>query len=249
MNVDALTETFEERLQEIDAYLDLLKALERQTHDGPPKLGGGVITAQQQKILYSAVYLQLYNLIEATVTWCLDAVCAAAAQNGRWLPSDLSVELRREWVRTTARTHADLNSDNRLNQTVGICDHLIQARPVLEWSLDRRGAGSWDDLLIEGMAKRLGCNVRLSPKVSAGVKQIIRDDKSALVLIKDFRNRLAHGSLSFTECGDGVTVEELRTIKDSTGEYLRAVVKSFSDYIATYEFLAPTSRPAAGGAT
>jgi len=39
--VDTLTETFEERLQEIDAYLDLLDALERQVHDGPPRIGGG----------------------------------------------------------------------------------------------------------------------------------------------------------------------------------------------------------------
>ena len=54
--MDTLAETFEERLQEIDAYLDLLDALERQVHDGPPKIGGGRITAQQQKILYSAVY-------------------------------------------------------------------------------------------------------------------------------------------------------------------------------------------------
>ena len=111
MNVDSLTEVFEERFQEIDAYLNLLDALERQAHAGPPMIGGGLITVQQQKILYSAVYLQLYNLVEATVTWCLDAVCAAAAQDGRWLPSDLSEELRREWVRTTAQTHAGLNAD------------------------------------------------------------------------------------------------------------------------------------------
>ena len=112
--MDTLTETFEERLQEIDAYLDLLDALERQVHDGPPKIGGGTITAQQQKILYSAVYLQLYNLVEATVTWCLDAVCTAAADNGRWLPGDLTSELRREWIRTKARTHVNLTEDNRL---------------------------------------------------------------------------------------------------------------------------------------
>ena len=111
--MDTLTLAFEERLLELDAYLDLLDALERQTQHGPPVIGGGPVTAQQQKILYSAVYLQLYNLVEATVTWCLEAVCAAAAKDGRWCPSDLSAELRREWVRTTAQTHAGLNDENR----------------------------------------------------------------------------------------------------------------------------------------
>ena len=244
--MDALTETFEERLQEIDAYLDLLDALERQAQDGPPMIGGGPITAQQQKILYSAVYLQLYTLVEATVTWCLEAVCAAAAQDGRWRPSDLSTELRREWVRTTAQTHAGLNAENQLKKTVECCDHLIQSLPVMTWKLDRRGGGSWDDHEIEVMTDRLGCKVRLSEDVRKGIKQKIRDDKTALALVKDFRNRLAHGSLSFTECGAGVTVVDLRNITKWTGDYLRAVVKSFRDYIATHEFLIPGSRPAAG---
>lgn len=244
--MDTLTETFEERLQEIDAYLDLLDALERQVHDGPPKIGGGTITAQQQKILYSAVYLQLYNLVEATVTWCLDAVCTAAADNGRWLPGDLTSELRREWIRTKARTHVNLTEDNRLAATIEFCEHLIQSLPVSAWKIDRRSAGSWDDLLIEEMTERIGCRVRLSQEVRTGIKRKIRDDKSALALVRDFRNRLAHGSLSFTECGEGVTAAELRQMKESTGNYLRGIVDSFCDYIATYEFITPARRPVAG---
>lgn len=244
--MDTLAETFEERLQEIDAYLDLLDALERQVHDGPPKIGGGTITAQQQKILYSAVYLQLYNLVEATVTWCLDAVCIAASDNGRWLPSDLTPELRKEWIRTKARTHVDLNGDNRLAATIEFCEHLIQAIPVAAWKIERRSAGSWDDLLIEEMTERIGCHVRLSQEVRTSIKRKIRDDKSALALVRDFRNRLAHGSLSFTECGEGVTAAELRQMKESTGNYLREIVDSFCDYIATFEFITMDRRPVAG---
>lgn len=243
--MDILAESFEERIQEIGAYLDLLDALERQAQTGPPMIGAGPITAQQQKILYSAVYLQLYNLVEATVTWCLDAVCDAAAVNARWRPSDLSAELRREWVRTTAQTHAGLNAENQLKKTVECCEHLIQSLPVKTWRLDRRGGGSWDDREIENMTDRLGCPVRLSEDVRRGIKQKIRDDKTALALVKDFRNRLAHGSLSFTECGEGVTVADLRNIATWTGEYLRAVVKSFSGFIANHGFLIPASRPTA----
>ncbi len=97
MSVD-LNGAFEDRLQEIDAYLTLMDALERQIQVGPPRIGGELITAQQQKILYSSVYLQLYNLVEATATWCVEAVASAAADGGRWRPNDLTIELRREWV-------------------------------------------------------------------------------------------------------------------------------------------------------
>jgi len=245
MILDTLTQAFEERLQEIDAYLDLLDALERQVRDGPPKIGGSPVTAQQQKILYSSVYLQLYNLVEATVTWCIDAVTAAAADGGRWLPSDLSNELRREWVRVQARTHVVLNFENRLESAVAFFDHLVKTLPVSAWSVEKGGGGNWDDIEIEDMSTRLGCNLQVSQAALRGIKRIIRDDKNALGLVKYLRNRLAHGNLSFSECGDGVTVGDLRDIKDRTAAYLREVVAAFRSYIERYEFLIPSRRPEA----
>jgi len=245
--LDSLTEIFDERLQEIDTYLDLLDALERQVRDGPPKIGGSAITAQQQRILYSAVYLQLYNLVEATVSWCIDAVTEAAADNGRWRPGDLSDDMRREWVRATAHTHLELNQENRLRSAVKLCDRIIQANPILKWAVEKGGGGNWDDHEIENISVRLGCELRIDPAVRTGIKRKVRNDKRPLELVKDLRNRLAHGTLSFSDCGDGVTVVDLRDIKERTANYLRAVLLAFRRYIDTYEFLAPTSRPAAGG--
>jgi hypothetical protein len=244
--VDPLTQTFEERLQEIDTYLDLLDAIEREVRNGPPKIGGSVITAQQQKILYSSVYLQLYNLVEATVTWCVDAVTSAAANGERWLPADLSEDLRKEWIRVQARTHSVLNSENRLESAVAFFNRLTAILPVSVWSVERGGGGNWDDIEIEQISTRLGCNLQVSQSALRGIKRIIRDDKNALGLIKHLRNRLAHGSLSFAECGDGVTVSDLRDIKERTAAYLREVVSAFRAYIDRYEYLIPTRRPIIG---
>jgi len=244
--VDTLTQSFEDRLEEIDAYLELLDALDRQVRDRPPTIGGSAITVQQQKILYSSVYLQLYNLVEATITWCVDAVAEAASEAGRWHAGDLSVKLRREWVRAKAKTNEDLNQDNRLNSAVELCDHLVGALPVLAWPMARGTGGSWDDHAIENITERLGIALRVTPAVKAQIKPKIRDDKRPLELIKDLRNRLAHGSLSFGECGDGVTVFDLRDIKNRTVAYLREVLASFKSYIDSYEFLTPASRPIVG---
>src|SRR5262245_26216716 len=111
-----LVQAFEERLEEIDTYLDLLDALQRQVQQGPPRIGedGTTITVTQQRIIYSSVYLHLYNLVESTVTRCIEALTKAIEEKGPWLPGDLSASLRREWVRTIARTHTELNSENRL---------------------------------------------------------------------------------------------------------------------------------------
>ena len=233
---------FEERLQEIETYLDLLDALDRQVQSGPPEIGGAAITVQQQRILYSAVYLQLYNLVEATVTWCVDAVCDAAANGGKWVASDLSEELRREWVRLTAKTHLPLNEHNRLSHAVDALETVIRGEPV-SWPIDRDRKGNWDDDEIDALSEKLGCALHLTPEVYKGVKRPIRDDKGPLRLIRDLRNRLAHGSLSFEECGTGVTVSDLRVTKDRTVGYLRAVVEAYGTHVDEFRFLIPTKRP------
>lgn len=239
--MDPLTQSFEERLQEIEVYLDLLEHLEQQVAIGPPKIGESSITTQQQKILYSSVYIQLYNLVEATITWCIDAVCSAATENGRWKPSDLATLVRREWIRSTARTHLELTAEHRLNSAVEVCEHLINALPLLKFSVERRN--NIDDLVIQQIAERLGLQIQLSQEALRSAKQPVRDDKGPLALVKDLRNRLGHGSLSFSECGEGVTVIDLRDLKARTALYLREIIAGFRAYIDGYEYLDPARRP------
>ena len=62
-------------------------------------------------------------------------------------------------------------------------------------------------------------------------------------MVKSLRNDLAHGSLSFAECGAGTTVKELRDIANWTATYLREVVAHFVAYISSHEFLVPGARP------
>jgi hypothetical protein len=54
--------------------------------------------------------------------------------------------------------------------------------------------------------------------------------------------------LSFAECGDGVTVTDLRDLKQRTADYLREVVEAFGRYLDDYHFLVPERRPLPGGA-
>ena len=238
-----LVDAFEERLREIDTYLDLLEALDRQVQSGtPPEIGGAAITVQQQRILYSAVYLQLYNLVEATVTWCVDAICAAASKDGRWFPSDLSDGLRREWIRLTARTQVPMNEDNRLNYVFDTCEHIIKSLPIT-WPHDTGRKGNWDDDEIEGMSSRIGCELSISPAARTAAKRPIRDDKGPLRLIRDLRNRLAHGAISFEECGTNVTIGDLRDIKEKTVLYLRDVVAAYGAHVGEYKFLTHDKRP------
>ncbi len=190
--------------------------------------------------------MQLYNLVESTIISCINAVTAAAATGGCWLPGDLSDNLRREWVRVVAKTHTDLNVDNRLKTAVAFCERLIRLDPISAWEIESGGGGNWDDHEIEDITERLGCNLNIDRTVLTGIKRKVRNDKRPLELVKDLRNRLAHGTLSFAECGDGVTVTDLRDIAVKTANYLREVQAAFRRFIDSHEFLDPAKRPATG---
>lgn len=238
---------FNERLEEIDVYLELLEAFERQIQKGPPTIGGAPITSRQQKILYSAVYLQLYNLVEATATWCVEAVSDAAADAvSQWRPADLIADLRKEWVRTIGRTHVELNCHNRLLATVDICDMILRAVPISKWAIEKGGGGNWDDYAIEEITERIGCDLRIDSNIALEAKRRIREDKGSLGLVKLLRNRLAHGELSFEDCGDNVMVVDLRDIRDRTADYLRAVIQGFTRYMDDFLFVLPEKRPYIG---
>lgn len=76
------------------------------------------------------------------------------------------------------------------------------------------------------------------------LKRPFRDDMGPLALVKQLRNRLAHGSISFAQCAEDVTVERLVELKNKTVDYLKEVVGCFASYIDSFEYLHPEKRPA-----
>ncbi len=223
---------FEERYAEIEAYLSFLQNVEDAAREGAPRLRGtdALITTEHKRILNSSLYLQLYNLVVATVLRCLEAVVAAVEEAER-RPSELSIGLRTEWVRSVARTHSDLGPDKRLEAVLDLCEQLLQQMPVKGFKIERGGGGNWDDSSIEKMCERVGFGLELSPNVVRAAKRHVRDDMGALKLVKDRRNGLAHGSLSFVDCSDGVTVSELKGLATAVCDYLREAVGCFVGFI------------------
>ncbi|MCX5198009.1 MAE_28990/MAE_18760 family HEPN-like nuclease, partial [Streptomyces sp. NBC_00249] len=186
------------------------------------------------------------NLVEATVSRCVDAITQAAALAGQWKPHQLNADLQREWVRSIARTHTDMSPENRLKHAMQLSEHIVQQLPVASFSVESGGGGNWDDEAIFAMGKRLGCVISVTDSTRRGVKASMRDDLGPLKLVKDRRNGLAHGSISFVDCADGVDVEELRRMASSVESYLREVIDCFIRYIESHNFLRPDCRPNGG---
>ena len=122
-----------------------------------------------------------------------------------------------------------MTPDNRLKQAVEMSNHLIEQLPINGFSIDIGGGGNWDDRAIEKIGTRVGCNLTISAPTNAAVKRPFRDDLGALKLVKNRRNSLAHGAISFVDCADGVAVAELLNLTEAVGAYLREVIDCFID--------------------
>lgn len=239
-----LEEAFDERFAEVEAYLVFLEALEVASTAGSVRFEGqtGSLTQQQTEILKAGVFVQLYNLVEATMTRSLEALAAASVQGG-WRPAHLSPSFRSEWVKVIASVNTEMNAESRLKYVVGLTDILVQAGALAPFALERGGGGNWTDIQIEKMLIRIGLRLRIPPPVRVAVKQPYRDNKGALGVVVKLRNDLAHGSISFAECGQNETVAGLRDLAVRTAMYLRTVVRAVERYIVRHEYLAAEHRP------
>ena len=58
-----------------------------------------------------------------------------------------------------------------------------------------------------------------------------------LELIKIFRNELAHGEVSFVQCGERLDLVQLKELSKIVFDYLQAVIKLFTSFITNKEYL------------
>jgi len=239
-----LETSFDERLAEVEAYLTFLEEMETAAQSGPPRFGetGAPLTQLQAEILRAGVFVQLYNLVEATMTKCLDAI-AQASIDGQWIPGQLTPAFRKEWVRVFAAVGVPMNPDKRLEYAVRLTDLLVANRGLEPFKLEKGGGGNWDDEMIEGMLAKLGVQLVLAPTVRVAAKRPYRDQLRVMRVIMKLRNDLAHGNISFAECGQNETSLSLREVTKSAAMYLRTVVRAIGRFIQRHEYLEAAYRP------
>jgi hypothetical protein len=240
-----LENAFEERLGEVEAYLSFLEEMELASQAGAPRFGpaGAPLTQRQAEILRAGVFVQLYNLVEATMTRCLDAL-ATSSHDGRWLPSQLVPAFRKEWIKVAAGVNVQMNPETRLEYATKLVELLVGGQSLKPFKIEKGGGGNWDDELIEALLRRLGVTLILAPGVRTAAKRPYRDDMRVMRMIMKMRNDLAHGNISFAECGENETSKSLREVTHAAAMYLRSIVRAIERYIERHEFLEAAHRPA-----
>ena len=117
-----------------------------------------------------------------------------------------------------------------LEKAIDLFEQVLNIKPV-EIKLPLSGGGNWRFTEIKAFSKQIGVIFNFDQELKAKINKKFRDDKKPIRLIKEIRNKLAHGSLSFTECGQDHVASEFRELINIVKEFLEAVIEHYDAFI------------------
>lgn len=181
-------------------------------------------------VIRSNVKIMVYNIIEFSVTSLIRAIYSRIKDEGCGY-AEVSEELRTLWHHAQMRKLGDPNASNET--AVRISKQLLDdaiANTALK--LDPRttiAGGNLDGDKILKLFDKHGVSINTA---NTDFKAVELKD------IKDRRNDLAHGSVSFAEAGNQVTTSELATLIDNVDSFLMQLRKDVIAYLVSGSYRA-----------
>lgn len=214
------------RVKDIEAYFGILSFVDSvETYKGKYVLDESngankiLIDREAQKSMRALAFVILYNAIESTMSNCIQFVFDSINDDGlRYF--DLSAEIRRLWL--TGKCNDKIENRSKIKNIAYEIIDGINDSPI---NIDKmpNTSGNLDMRKIIELSKTIGVNLGDIPNV----RQVGR----VLLSIKEKRNKLAHGNVSFSGIGSLVTISELVVAKDTVLTFLKYVIEKYQDYV------------------
>ncbi len=235
---------FDKRKSELDEYFQFLSKLDKDKptlHYSEKGISHTYsVDSELQKILKANGFLLIYNLVES---FCRNFIIEilTAIQGKKLTLKKLSEEARKVWIAQKVKDYKDPKTSNEklegcfygmatdiFNNTIIEFSTVIQKIETDE-RFDAFGlSGSIDKKKIQSLALLYGFNhITTTKKERAGAD---------LEQIKIFRNKLAHGRITFKDCGKDKSVADMVSYKNNAIEYLEGVLSNIEDYISNTQF-------------
>ena len=114
--------------------------------------------------------------------------------------------------------------DNIFSALNQIAEDIIE----IEFDSSKKISGNIDGRKIRNFAATIGFSTRAHHSLDNGTK---------LHIVKTQRNKLAHGDLSFAECGRNYTITDLKSINNQVTKYLKRVLLNIEKYLTEKSYL------------
>ena len=173
------------------------------------------------KVLKANTFLLLYNLVESTVDGTIDYLLVKICDNNIKFDSIID-ELQLQWSKVHVRQNLkSLNDDIIENNLKDILNKTLSDYIKFEGEYKPKVRDNIDADELRTIAKSFGFKWKPSKKLKGGV---------ILDTIKKHRNDLAHGAISFSECGRDYIITQLKEIYDKTVKILNEFMDTVEDY-------------------
>ncbi|EDN70205.1 conserved hypothetical protein [Beggiatoa sp. PS] len=220
---------FDKRKDEVENYFSFLSILDddentRLKYKKEGDLVEEKISDQLQKILIANGFLLLYNVIEATVRNSILEIFYEIEDNEISF-EQLSESLKKIWVEQSTDNLKEGNfKPDTLRDCILKMTESILTRETISFSEDKLDfSGNIDAQKIRELATKYGFEIPSNGR--------------NLVTIKNKRNHLAHGELTFSEIGRDFTVGELANFKNETLAFLSDVINKIEKFIIDKQYI------------
>jgi hypothetical protein len=227
---------FEKRAQEVDKYFLYLK------HLGTP---GALLTLPQSlsvnidteflEMMKANSLLMLYNLIEFAIRQGILEIYHQIEQNGYYYET-LRPEIRQIWI----KSHYRKVFNPEANWNTAQKEATLMIEKVANKSIFQLGkeaiplSGNLDAKEIRKICELHKISYAVAPDAKGG---------SQLLAVKTKRNELSHGNISFLECGQELTLDDLEEIKNEVIIFIRCILNNMKDYADNKQYALPPPSP------
>jgi hypothetical protein len=226
---------FNHRVTEVELYFKFLENLDKKEpslhYQDLEKLEDDTIqeislvmpvSAELIKILKANAYLILYNLIEASFKEALWEILEKVQENNLDYTS-ISENIQKIWHTEKAWNYRDY-TPNQFDYLIKNTAYLV-LQDNIKFNRDfinkKQLSGNIDMTTI----------IELSSLYGFGLPRIQGEKKSNFDTVKTQRNNLAHGNLTFTECGKEYSITELIKLKNVIISFMQEVLQNISQFI------------------
>ena len=220
---------FDRRVKEIDIYFSFLEDII--SNDTklffPLKNRKKKIKVDLTKILRANGFLLLYNLVESSVKKSIEEIYNSLNREGTSYRT-VTNQVKKKWIQEKYRDfkNQDYNTDKIFDIISDLENDIIGLTFNSKESLG--GGGNIDSRKIKDFSKSYGFSSKAHYSTNDGEK---------LYLVKNKRNDLAHGMVSFCDCGKDYTVEQMIDTKKVVVSYLRSILKNVETFINEKKYL------------
>lgn len=220
--MEIVKQIYTDRLKEIDLYYKLIDCFDTGKTDTDNLKSDLFLNKQLETIVKANALLMLYNLVESTFVNSLEYLYNAL-KDDKITYMTTSSEIQQIWLNHKFYNAYDKKAhfDTYKSTAEKIVNSIINNAPL---ELNRKAtnvSGNLDADKIRNVCKDHGIPFE-TPKGCHGGEKLSK--------LKEQRNQLAHGTISFAECGRELTATDVYNIKKEVEIFLQGFIGAIETY-------------------